>query len=97
MKKLIQKKEAQLLNDFRKQEGLDFRIHKYYVHGYFCGAKESVYFDYDFAKRVIINLNIFLDDNSNIDISIESLKTADLKSFIEERIYNHVHSIINNQ
>ena len=85
--------EKKILKEFKDLNSLDFRINKYYKSSYFYNAKFSVYFDYDFAKKIVLNLNNFLIKKFgkqlviyNTEIDIESLKTQTLKDYVESRI-----------
>ena len=85
--------ENELLKEFKELNNLNFRIHKYFDRSYFYNKKKSVYFNYDFAKKIVINLNNFLIEKFgenlviyNIDIDIQSLETQSLKDYVETRI-----------
>ncbi len=81
------------LKNFKKDNNLDFRKNKYYEHSYFYNCKYSTYFDYDFARKIVINLNDELEKEFekqkviyNVEMDIESLKVQKLKDYIISRV-----------
>lgn len=90
-------KLSTLLKEFKKIHSLDFRYHKYIKNSHFYNYKYTTYYDYEFAKKIVLDLNNFLIDKFqkklviyNLDQDIESLKYVTLKHYIEVRIDNYL-------
>lgn len=89
--------KKKILKEFKEINNLNFKITKYYNNSYFYNFKNSTYFNCDFAKKIITNLNDFLIEKFNkklviynIDFDIESLKTQTLKNYVENRINQYI-------
>jgi hypothetical protein len=92
----------QLLKEFKQQNDLDFRTTKYFINSYFYNAKNSVYFNYDFAEKIVVNLNEFLEEKFgdrlviyNLQMDIDSLKIQSLQTYICCRIDGYL-NVFNN-
>lgn len=85
-----------ILKEFKNEQNLDyldFRTHKYLTNDY----NLSPIFSYDFAEKIVMQINSFLIKKFgsqvviyNLQNDCDSLRINTLKSYLEKRIFQYV-------
>jgi len=83
-----------ILREFRNENYLDFRTHKYLSNNY----NLTPCFNYDFAKNIVLKINELLEERFggkyviyNLEMDVESLRLQTLKDYLYNRIQDYIY------
>ena len=86
------KTEKQFIKEFKNEMGIDYRKHVFLENQY----GDTPTFDYDFAKKIVIELNKSLIDLFehqlviyDLSMDVEYLRTQTLSNYIETRVFDY--------